>query len=128
MSAGYLGEREGTGFARLTAPAWPETIDAKGQGDKGTRMLPRPRKGRKLLVASLGVATMTYVGVQCGGSTSNGGGEKTDAKSEATADAVDDFPVANLVAPPYDAKDDVADAQDDFPVANLVPPPDSGMD
>lgn len=84
----------------------------------------RPRKGRKLLVASLGVATMTYVGVQCGGTTTSNE-DKADAKIEAAADALDDFPVANLVGPP---DVDVADALDDFPVANLAPPPDAGMD
>jgi hypothetical protein len=101
-------------------------------------MIPKHRKARKLLVASLGVATMTYVGVQCGGSTddsSDGGVVQpgADAKKDGvSADAVDDFPVANLVAPPVDAandKEDVADAQDDLPVANLVPPPpDAGKD
>jgi hypothetical protein len=86
----------------------------------------RPRKGRKLLVASLGVATMTYVGVQCGGSTTTDKGTKADAKTEAASnDALDDFPVANLVAPP---DVNVADVLDDFPVANLAPPPDAGMD
>jgi hypothetical protein len=99
-------------------------------------MAPKRRVGRKLLVASIGVATMTYVGVNCGGSTTNDGTDQADATPDTSADAVDDFPVANLVAPPLDGANDAqadapedapADAIDDFPVANLVPPPDAGM-
>ena len=78
-------------------------------------MLPRPRVGRKILIASIGVATLNYAGISCGGGETSG----------------------NLVAPPADGAADQAvadsphghDAVDDFPVANLVaPPPDSGRD
>ena len=90
------------------------------------RTPPRPRVARKLLVASVGVATMAYVGASCGGTTEGPSG----GADAATADHVDDFPVANLVAPPTDAHDDTsaADALDDFPVANLVAPPDAGLE
>jgi hypothetical protein len=61
-------------------------------------MLRKP--GRKLLVASLGVAAVSYVA--CGTN-----------------------PVANLAPPPGDSGKDVIDAL----VANLAPPPqDSGID
>jgi hypothetical protein len=86
--------------------------------------------GRKLLIASIGVATLNYVGVHCGGSTqpqqpvgnlappgdaSSSSGAVHDGGSK---DAIEDFPVANLVAFP--------DAVDDFPVANLVAAPEAG--
>jgi hypothetical protein len=71
----------------------------------------RKRRGRKLLVASLGVAAVSYVG--CGDNDNNP-------------------TVANLVAPPPgmdsgDAKDDMGSLLD--VVANLVAPPrDSAVD
>jgi hypothetical protein len=53
------------------------------------------------------VATLNYVGVQCGGPTtaSNDGGAGTDGGSDTSAadavpEVIDDFPVANLVAFP----------------------------
>jgi hypothetical protein len=94
----------------------------------------RPHHGRKLLIASIGVATLNYVGIQCGGSASPGSGNLVpppDGSSSSsssggssggadahTHDAIDDFPVANLVALP--------DAVEELPVANLVAFPDSG--
>lgn len=94
-------------------------------------MPPRPHHGRKLLVASIGVATLNYVGVHCGGTTTTGGdhsdgGGVVDGPvgNLAAPDVVEDFPVANLVAFP----DAVADVVDDFPVANLVAFPDAGSD
>jgi hypothetical protein len=110
-------------------------------------MAPRRHHGRKLLVASIGVATLNYVGLQCGGTTteSSDGGGVTDA------------PIGNLVArdvggpdlnvPDTNAADtnlpdangpdtkpadanasdrSVRDVVEDFPVANLVAfPPDA---
>jgi hypothetical protein len=92
--------------------------------------------GRKLLVASIGVATFNYVGVSCGNSSTTGNPQgdasyndiavgnlaaPLDAAKDATHhDAIDDFPVANLVAQP--------DAIDDLPVANLVAVPEAGSD
>lgn len=68
-------------------------------------MNPRFRPGRKLLVASLGVAAISYVA--CG----------TDATS------------GNL-APPPDAggKDTSADVIEEMISGNLAPPPDAGPD
>ncbi len=83
-------------------------------------MPPRtPRTTRKLLVASIGVATMSYVVYSCA-STANG----NDAAADVQRDAVNmnDIPVANLVAPPVDAHDDTMQMED-IPVANLVAPP-----
>jgi hypothetical protein len=102
---------------------------------------------RKLLVASVGVATVTYVAL-----TSSCGSNPTVANLVVPpADASEDFPVANLVAPPADGSDQFRDATngadatngdattdakrdavsdhsviDDFPVANLVAPPFDG--
>ncbi len=65
----------------------------------------RFRPGRKLLVASLGVAAISYVA--CG----------TDGTS------------GNLAPPPSDGgKDVVADAIDEMITGNLAPPPDAGAD
>jgi hypothetical protein len=94
-------------------------------------MPPRRRPGRKILVATIGVATLNYVAVSCGGSSSTGSG--TDAAMGDTgSDHIDEVPVANLVAIPPDAIEEFPvanlvaippDALDDFPVANLVAPP-----
>ena len=75
-------------------------------------MAPPSLKARKLLVASLGVATMSYLGTSCSSATSPDAGTDTGAEqamgnlavppSDARPDTVDDFPVANLVAPPVD--------------------------
>jgi hypothetical protein len=89
-------------------------------------MPPRPHHGRKLLVASIGVATLNYVGVQCGGTTTTSANQDAggDAVSDspignlAARDVVEDFPVANLVALP--------DVVEELPVANLVAFPDAG--
>ena len=87
--------------------------------------MPRPRQplGRKLLIASIGVATLNYAGVHCGGSTTGPGNPDAASSSGvahdgAASDAVEDFPVANLAQFP--------DVIDDFPVANLVAFPDAG--
>jgi hypothetical protein len=92
-------------------------------------MAPRRHHGRKLLVASIGVATLNYVGVHCGGTTTTSpsadGGPVADspvgnlaARDTGSQDAIEDFPVANLVAFP--------DAVEELPVANLVAFPDAG--
>ncbi len=67
---------------------------------------PRFRPGRKLLIASLGVAAISYVA--CGTETTSG----------------------NLAPPPGDAgnKDVAADAIDEQVSGNLAPPPDAGPD
>jgi hypothetical protein len=108
-------------------------------------MPPRPRVGRKVLIASIGVATLNYAGISCGGAETSGNlapppadGAADQGVADATHghDAVDDFPVANLVAMPDVIEDrPVAnlaappDVIDDFPVANLVAPPmDAGPD
>jgi hypothetical protein len=115
-------------------------------------MPPRPRVGRKILIASIGVATLNYAGVSCGGSevappgpgVDSGADQAADqaAADQAAADStrgpdvIDDFPVANLVATPDVIEDRpvanlavIPDAFDDFPVANLVAPPmDAGGD
>lgn len=99
----------------------------------------RRRGGRKLLIASVGVAAVSYA---CGGDTDGG------ASPDATADVNTFDVVANLVAP--DAGEDVnvfdvvanlvaPDAGEDAPdeasdgspldvVANLVAPPDADTD
>jgi hypothetical protein len=105
-------------------------------------MLIRPRQSRKILVASIGVATMSYV-IACGGTETGSGGDSggdgaaadrtvtdapvgnlaaPDVNSDRAADTFDDTPVANLVALP----DASHDTMDEFPVANLVAVPDSG--
>lgn len=78
-------------------------------------MTVRKRRGRKLLVASIGVAAVSYVA--CGGNTENRGTPQKDAQADAHHgyDAV-----ANLVAPP--------DANGMDVVANLVAPTDAGAD
>jgi hypothetical protein len=95
-------------------------------------MPPRPRVGRKILIASIGVATLNYAGISCGGgeTTGNlvgppppndGAADQAVADSSHGTDAVEDRPVANLAVIP--------DVLDDFPVANLVAmPPDAGSD
>jgi hypothetical protein len=78
-------------------------------------MNPRPRSARKLLVASIGVAAVTYA---CGGGGGSGPGTHE--------------PVGNLVAPePTPAADSGATAPDaagppEEPVGNLVAPPPDG--
>ena len=86
-------------------------------------MVPRRRIGRKLLVASLGVASVSYVA--CGSTD-------ISSPSDAGADVANDRVVGNLVGP-GDAQQDRTppplDAPVDQLVANLVPPPqDSGLE
>ncbi len=73
-----------------------------GVGSAKLEVVERKRRGRKLLVASLGVAAVSYVA--CGSSNKD--------------------TVANLVAPPADA---AADTQSFDVVANLVAPPTDGQ-
>ena len=78
---------------------------------------PAPVKSRKLLVASLGVATMTYVATTtllpaCSGSTSNSGkagdsGQMGDTAQVSDSMSIDDFPVANLAVMPDAGMSDV---------------------
>jgi len=130
-------------------------LTATGSGVTIPGMAARKRPiGRKLLIASLGVATLSYVGVQCGGSETTG----------TTKDASSDLQTSGNLAPPPDAHYDVTsssgadgpsadgptgtdatagdgsgkdatgndangfDAIDDFPVANLVAFPEAGSD
>ena len=91
--------------------------------------------GKKLLVASIGVAAISYMAGTAGCSTTN-----TDSTSDASAgDAKDEFiGSGNLVAPIQDSSivqdagsDAPADATDEdvfIGSGNLVPPPDSGAD
>lgn len=74
---------------------------------------PRPRIGRKLLVATIGVATVTYVA--CNDETSVGNLMPYPQQDS----SVSDSPVGNLVAP--DVQNDVD--QSDSPVGNLIAPP-----
>jgi hypothetical protein len=106
---------------------------------------PRIRHGRKLLVASLGVAAVSYVA--CGGSTKTTSGnlmapEAGDAQIDhpthfdavgnlALPDAAPDHPstvdVVGNLAPPMDAGDAQHDPISVFDVvANLALPPDGG--
>ena len=72
-------------------------------------------QSRKLLIASLGVASMTYVATTslvaaCGGSTASSGSDKDSGKTSDSAsghDAIDDFPVANLAVAPDAGMPDV---------------------
>jgi hypothetical protein len=102
--------------------------------------MPLPRRhGRKILVASLGVATMHYV-ISCGSSTTtsegDGGGDGSALDSPVgnlgptpdahTNDTIDETPVANLVAADVSHDTNSTDTIDETPVANLVVAPDSG--
>jgi len=102
---------------------------------------PRPRTARKVLVASMGVASMTYV-ISCGGATTTGEDGGPDAKIDTSDESfvgnlageggiadhatIDEQPVGNLgvldTGLPHDAT--VKDTLDEFPVANLVVSPD----
>lgn len=93
---------------------------------------------RKLLVASIGVATMTYVATTsllgaCGSSGKTSGGDSGAGDGQVSdAPQMDDFPVANLAVMPdssgmQDSPNDTLQ-MDDFPVANLAVGPDAGFD
>ena len=97
---------------------------------------------RKLLVASIGVATMTYVATTsllgaCGssGKTGGSGGDSGNTGDGQMSDSpmVEEGPVANLAVMPDssgmqpDSPSDVMQV-DDFPVANLAAMPDAGFD
>jgi hypothetical protein len=112
----------------------------------------RTRTTKKLLVASIGVATVSYVALSCGGNevVANLVAQAADTgPGDAPSDRkpLDEFPVANLVAflpdsaadaagdvAPQGPDDSSADAPqdvkldrltiDEFPVANLVARPD----
>jgi hypothetical protein len=89
---------------------------------------PRPRQlgPRKLLVAAVGVATVNYLAIACGGKESSSGGPTSGNLPAPNYDAADQYipPTSgNLPAPPppvdsgtdADASDasDAADADDD---------------
>jgi hypothetical protein len=83
---------------------------------------PLKRPTKKLLVAAVGVATVSYVAC---GDTSNPPPPPVDAQA--------DMPVSGNLVPPPDATvddgGDPADMQPDLPVSgNLVPPPDATVD
>jgi hypothetical protein len=86
-----------------------------------------PRTSRKILIASMGVASMTYA-IACGGTSTSGDGGPDGTASDTghpdrhTTDTIDEIPVANLVAHPPDASSDTPTV-DEFPVANLVAHP-----
>jgi len=88
-------------------------------------------KARKLLVASVGVATLSYVtaGQGCSPVANLVAGPGGLSDAEVRPDSPIDIPIANLVAPPVDVRSDVVDARDafdarpDIPIANLVAPP-----
>ena len=90
-------------------------------------MPPRRRIGRKLLVASIGVASVSYVA--CGRSdtsTFNDNDSGVDGSSGGF-----DGPTGNLAAPQdvFVDQNPPEDAPFDQIVANLVPPPhDAGLD
>jgi len=98
-------------------------------------MHPSPHKSRKLLVASLGVATMTYVATTtllpaCGGTTKGSAFGAGDSGESSDVTVMDESPVGNLMGPQIDAPDDTPTDSlqiDDFPVANLAVMPDAGM-
>ena len=110
----------------------------------------RARTSRKILVASMGVATMTYI-VACGGNTESTGDGGPAGDGPLDHATIDEFPAGNLVARPdtgapddaasdgptdgpgdvevmdVNAKDmSVPDTIDEFPIGNLVARPDSG--
>lgn len=74
-----------------------------------------PKYGRKLLVATVGLATVSYV-VACGGNVS------TEEKSDAGADVRDDVTSGNLVAP------DTGTPPPDVTSGNLVAPDTGSVD
>jgi hypothetical protein len=94
-------------------------------------MPPRPPHGRKLLVASIGVATLNYVGVNCGSSGTAGnlappphdasheaaGDAQVDAGNEAAGDVTSEAATGDAGAGGAGS-----DAVDDYPVANLAVP------
>jgi hypothetical protein len=95
---------------------------------------PRPRVARKLLTASLGVATISYVAAvtSCSSDDSAGGKDAQATGDGSTAlDAQSEFVVGNLAPRPIDGS--LTDTQPmtipDVAVGNLVaPPPDSAAD
>jgi len=96
----------------------------RGQGGRlGTMSEQKPRPGlklgRKLLVATVGLATVSYVA--CGGSTSSGPSTTSDAAVDGAVQS--DITSGNLLPPP-DTKPDTYTA--DITSGNLVPPPDTG--
>jgi len=85
----------------------------------------RMRPARKLLVASLGVAAVSY----CGGKTAFPPDPPVDASSADAADETWTFPTVDAAPPPNDSGITYAD----HIVANVAPPPpdndvDSGDD
>jgi hypothetical protein len=95
-----------------------------------------PRKGKRLLVASIGVATVSFLSLQTGcedGQMTNVANLLTppvdtfhdpshvpDAALDAASDAL--IPSANLLAPPGDAAFDAI-----VPTGNLLAPPDASL-
>ncbi len=93
-------------------------------------MVPRRRIGRKLLVASLGVASVSYVA--CGSTDLSSNTKDAGGDGIASDAPADNFVVGNLVGPAdatIDRRPPPEDAPVDQLVANLVPPPfDAGLD
>ncbi len=88
----------------------------------------KPRVGKKVLVASVGVATMTYVAA-CGSTVITGEDGGADAAAEGSPDSGAETPVGNLALPDAHSTDSpsehaTTDTIDEFPVANLVANPD----
>jgi hypothetical protein len=95
-------------------------------------MLRKPRAGRKLLVASIGVATMTYVGTNCGGASSLPSGSDDGAAGSSSSGGITG-PVGNLMPAPIDARADGRDATGGDgpfigPVGNLMGIPTDAAD
>ena len=77
-------------------------------------MEPRRKVGRKLLVASIGVASVSYVACGSGSSVANLVAPPMDGSADVKKDVMKDVTfgidaVANLMAPPMDGGDDAKD-------------------
>jgi len=84
-----------------------------------------PKLGRKLLMASVGVAAVSYVACS---NTETSGNLVAPPGDAAAGDANDDFPTSgNLLPPPQDAR--VEDVIDDFVTSgNLIAQPQDAGD
>jgi hypothetical protein len=84
-----------------------------------------PRVGRKLLVASLGVAAVAYAACSNNATSGNLVAPPTDGATDSPTDAVPDWGVGNLVPPPTEAGPD-GDAGTDAPADAPKNAPDAG--
>jgi hypothetical protein len=76
----------------------------------------KPYAPRKLLIAAVGVASINYIAIACGGATdSSSGNPPTSGNLPAPTGQIDSGPPptsGNLAAPPVDASDDGSDSGD----------------